>query len=177
MGMQVFDDTRLTKILKEGCPGVPAEGGGPVWRQVQVPEDGGLLMMAVRKRTHRRSKVWPTEEMEKQEQTWQRKIWPPAEQEKKKPEWTGPSKSMEVVLSKEVDGKKREVVMVTDVATGKQTIKMRFGPHGRSEKEKQGAMNVSKEGAEVWEREDLRRPAQEGQSEPNQTTGGQDKFK
>ena len=84
---------------------------------------------------------------------------------------------MEVVLSKEVDGKKREVVMVTDVVTGKQTIKMRFGADGRSEKEKQGAMNVSKGGADVWEREDLRGPAQEGQSEPTQTPGGQDKFK
>ena len=181
MGMQVFDDTRLTKILREGkdvlvCQ-LLAEGGGPVWRQVHVPEDGGLLMMPVRKRTRRRSKVWPTEEMEKEEQTWQNKIWPPAAQEKKKPEWTGPSKSMEVVLSKQVDGKKREVVMVTDVVTGKQTIKMRFGADGRSEKEKQGAMNVSKGGADVSEREDLRGPAQEGQSEPTQTPGGQDKFK
>ena len=77
-------------------------------RQVQVPEDGGsgLLMMPVCKRTGRRSKVWPTAEMEKEEQTWQSKIWPPAAQEKKKPEWTGPSKSMEVVLSKQVDGKR-----------------------------------------------------------------------
>ena len=178
--MQVFDDLRLTKILKEGnyifvCQ-LWAEGEGPVLRQVQVPEDGGsgLLMMPVCKRTGRRSKVWPTAEMEKEEQTWQSKIWPPATQEKKKPEWTGPSKSMEVVLSKQVDGKKREVVMGTDVTTGKQTIKMRFGADGRSDKEKQVAMNVSKGGADGWEREDLREPGQEGQSEPTQTPGGKD---
>ena len=78
MGMQVFDNTRLTKILKEGkdvlvCQ-LWAEGGGPVWRQVQVLEDSCLLMMPVRKRTRRRSKVWSTEEMEKEEQTWQSKI-------------------------------------------------------------------------------------------------------
>ena len=77
-------------------------------------------------------------------------------------------------MSKQVDGKKREVVMVTDVTTGKQTIKMRFGADGRSDKEKQVAMNVSKGGADGWEREDLREPGQEGQSEPTQTPGGKD---
>ena len=77
-------------------------------------------------------------------------------------------------MSKQVDGKKREEVMVTDVTTGKQTIKMHFGTDGRSDKEKQVAMNVSKGGADGWEREDLRGPEQEGQSEPTQTPGGND---
>ena len=112
-------------------------------------KDDCLLMMPVRKRTPRRSKVLATKGMEKEEQTWQIKIRPPGEQEKMKPEWTGPSKSMEVVLSKEVDGKKKEVVMVTDVQTGRKTIEMRFSADGKSQKEKQGAMNVSKEGADI----------------------------
>ena len=127
--MQAFVDSRLTKVLKDGRDIISfqlwAESGGPVWKQVKVPEDGGtgLLMMPVRKKTRRRSKVLPTAEMEKEEQTGQSKVWPPAAQEQNKPEWTGPeygpSKSMEVVLTMEVDGNKREVVIVTNVTTGR----------------------------------------------------------
>ena len=92
------------------------------------PENGdmGLLMMPVRRRMRRRSKDYLAEEMEQEEQTWQSKVWPPAAQEKKAPEWTGPgyglNKSMEVVLGglrKEVNAKKREVVMVMDALTPK----------------------------------------------------------
>ena len=60
-----FDDTRLTKILKEGkelmLVQLWQEEGGPVWRQAQVPDRGGadLLVMPARMRTCRLSKVWP----------------------------------------------------------------------------------------------------------------------
>ena len=92
------------------------------------PENGdtGLLMMPVRRRMHRRIKDYPAEEMEQEDQTWQSKVWPPAAQKKKAPEWTGPgyglNKSMEVVLGglrKEVNAKKKEVVMVMDALTPK----------------------------------------------------------
>ena len=132
------------------------------------------LMMPVRKKTRRRRKVLPTAEMEQEEQTWPSKVWPPAAQEQKKPEWTGPGygprKSMEVVLTKEVDSKKGEVVIVTDVGTGRQTIKMRFGADARSDKEKQAAKNASKQGADGWKREDLIGPGQE----PTPTPRGKD---
>ena len=81
---------------------------------------------------------------------------------------------MEVVLTKEVDSKKGEVVMVTDVATGRQTIKLRFGADARSDKEKQVAINASKQGADGWKREDLIGLGQEGQPEPIQTPRGKD---
>ena len=80
---------------------------------------------------------------------------------------------MEVVLSSPGQGRKREVVMVTDVVTGKQSIKMRIAD-GRSEKEKQVVMNVSG-GADGWEKEDLHGPGPEGQPEPAPTPGGKDK--
>ena len=83
---------------------------------------------------------------EGREQEWQSSVWPPVAPEKKTQEWTGPgygpSKSMEVVLggvTKEVDGKKREVVMITDVATGRQTIKNRFKPGEPAEKDRLAA--------------------------------------
>ena len=67
-------------------------------------------------------------------------------------------------MTKEVNGKKREVVMITDVATGRQTIKMRFKPGEKAEKERLVAMNAQrqKKNPDVWEREDLAEPGQEG---------------
>ena len=186
-GLQVFADSRLTNILR-ACGNTIvyqlwAEGGGPIWKKVQVPENGdtGLLMMPVRRRMRRRSKVYPTEEMEQEEQTLQSKVWPPAAQENKAPEWTEPgyepNKSMEVVLgglSKEVNGKNRELVMVTDVATCRQTNKMRFSTDTGSEKEKLAAMYAQRQSTDVWEREDLAGPGQEEQSEPALTSKGKD---
>ena len=74
---------------------------------------------------------------------------PPAAPERKTQEWTGPeygpSKSIELVLggvTKEVNSKKREVVMITDVATGRQTIKMRLKSGEQTEKERLAAMNA-----------------------------------
>ena len=73
---------------------------------------------------------------------------------------------MEVVLggvTKEVVGKKQEVVMITDVATGRQTIKMGFKPGEQEEKERLAAMNAQRQKADVWQREDLVEPGQEEQ--------------
>ena len=85
---------------------------------------------------------------------------------------------MEVVLGgviKEVNGKKREVVIITDVATGRQMIKMRFKPGEKAEKERLAAMNAQRQKTDVWEREDLEEPGQEGQPEPPLTPKGKDK--
>ena len=87
----------------------------------------------------------------------------------------GPSKSMEVVLSSPGQGRKREVVMVTDVVTGRQTIKMRIAD-GRSEKEKRVSRNVCGE-ADGWEEEDLQAETGAGeQAETAQTPEGKDKV-
>ena len=80
-------------------------------------------------------------------------------------------------VTKEVDGKKREVVMVTDVTTGHQTIKMRFKPREQAEKEKLAAMNAQRQKADVWQREDLAEPRQEEQSEPAPAPKGKDRKK
>ena len=78
-------------------------------------------------------------------------------------------------MTKEVNGKKREVVMITDVATGRQTIKMRFKPGEKAEKERLAAMSAQRQKTGVWEREDLAEPGQEGQPEPPPTPKGKDK--
>ena len=54
-----------------------------------------------------------------------------------------PSKTMEVVLSSTGQGRKREVVMVRDVVTGRQTIRMRIAD-GRSKKEKQVSVSLTR---------------------------------
>ena len=65
----------------------------------------------------------------------------------------GPPKSMKVALggvTKEVDRKKREVVMIMNVATGLQIIKMRFKRGEQAEKERLAAMNAHRQKADVW---------------------------
>ena len=105
-----------------------------------------MLLMPVRRRTRSRSRV---DLQDGREPEWQSLVWPPAAPEKKAQKWTGPgygpSKSMEVVLggvTKEVNGKKHKVVMITNVATGRQTIKMRFKPGEKAEKERLAPMNA-----------------------------------
>ena len=102
------------------------EEGSPVWRKAQVPDRGGarLLVVKVRMRTHRSSKVWLLEE-----------------EEKRFTGGVGPIKTMEVVLSSPGQRRKMEVVMVTDMDTSRQTIRMRI-VDGRSEKKKQVSRNV-----------------------------------
>ena len=138
---------------------LPAVGGGRR-KLVKVPENGdtGLLMMPVRRRMRSRSRVDLPNDSEQEcqppvrERTWQSSVWPAAALVTKAQEWAGPgygpSKSMEVVLggvTKEVNGKKREVVMITDVTTGRQTIKMRFKPGEKAEKERLAAMNAQRQ--------------------------------
>ena len=87
---------------------------------------------------------------------------------------------MEVVLggvTKEVDGKKCKVVMCMDVQTGRQTIKMRFKPGEKAEKERLAAINAQRQKADVWQREDLAEPGQEEQSDPAPALKGKDRKK
>ena len=60
-------------------------------------------------------------------------------------------------MTKEMNDKKRKVVMITDVATGRQTIKMRFKPGEKAEKERLAAMNAQRQKRDVWEREIISR--------------------
>ena len=101
-------------------------------------------------------------------QGWQSSMWPPAAASAEKKTWV-----TEVVLkgvTQEADGGSREVVLFTDQATGRQTVRMRFCPGEQAEKgEKDRAMNAQTPEADVWRREDLARPGQEEQSEPAPT--------
>ena len=76
-------------------------------------------------------------------------------------------------MTKEVNGKKREVVMITDVATGRQTIKMRFKPGEKAEKERLVAMNAQRQPS--GRERTLRSRDRRGQPEPPPTLKGKDK--
>ena len=123
-------------------------------------------------------------QMSGRERTWQSAVWPPVAPATKAQEWAGPgngpSKTMEVVLggfTKEVDGKKHKVVMCMNVQTGCQTIKMRFKPGEKAEKERLAAINAQRQKADVWQREDLAEPGQEEQSDPAPALKGKDRKK
>ena len=98
-----------------------------MWRPTQIPARRGssLLLMPVQMRTWKPSKVWPLEE------------------EQGPGAGAGPSKSMEVVVSSPKP-KTQEVVMVIEIETGRQAIRMRVAD-GRSEREKQVGRNVCEE--------------------------------
>ena len=96
-----------------------------MWRQAQIPPRVGavLIVMQVRMRTRGPSKVWTLAE----EQSFTAGV--------------GLIKTMEVVLSSPGQGRKSKVVVITDVVTGRQTIRMRVAG-SRSEKARQGVRNV-----------------------------------
>mgnify|MGYP006924383161 CR=1 FL=1 len=101
-------------------------------------------------------------------QGWQSSMWPPAAASAEKK--TGVTEVVLKGVTQEADGKRREVVLFTDQATGRQTVRMRFCPGEQAEKgEKDRAMNAQTPEADVWRREDLARPGQEEQSEPAPT--------
>ena len=129
--MMSFDKTRLTRILREGrnlsLSQLWTNGGEPVWKGVSAPAGDGamLLMMLVRRRTSRGiSKVWQAAE----------RIWPPVVKEKAL--FGGQGKSTEVLIQAPGPGKRREVVMTMDIATGKRTFKMTIDDNETGEKEK-----------------------------------------
>ena len=68
-GVQFFEDSRLTKLINEGgstvlCCQLWAEGGGAVWKQVKVPENGDMGMLKRRMRSMSRSRAEAHEEQE-----------------------------------------------------------------------------------------------------------------
>ena len=83
-------------------------------------------------------------------------------------------------MTQEADGKRREVVLFTDQATGRQTVRMRFrtGEQAeKAEKERLTAMNAQTGETDVWKREDLARQGQEEQAEPAPTPREKDRRK
>ena len=93
-GVEAFNDSRLTKLMNAGgsaivCCQLWAKGGGPIWKQVKVPENGdiGLLMMPVRRHIRSRSRV---DLQDGREPEWHSSVWLPAAPEKEAQKWTGP---------------------------------------------------------------------------------------
>ena len=110
-GLEAFDDSRITKLITTGgpraiCYQLCTQGGGAVWRQVAVPENGhqGVLLIPVRMRSDRVDIG----------QGWMGSTWlPAAGPAERKPGVT------EVVLNgptQGLDGRRLEVVLLTNQA-------------------------------------------------------------
>ena len=118
-----------------------------------VPENGhrDILLMPVKRMSDR---------VDRQGQGWQGSTWPPAAGAAvKQPGVT------EVVLkgvTKEADGRSREVVLFTD-QSGRQTVRMRFKTTGEEEQARNEGLTVftaQRPGAAVWKGEQMARAGQ-----------------
>ena len=122
--LQRYSDTRMTKLISTGgpmtlCYQLYTEGSVATWKQAAVPNYGhsGVLGMPV--------KCMPQpDQVDPAAMAWQ----------------TAPASSRrvgttEVVLrrvTRERDGRTRELILFTDRATGKQTVRFRFQRGARS---------------------------------------------
>ena len=178
-GMQAFDDSRLTKFITIGrptaiCFQLCTQCGVAICKQVKIPEKGetGVLLLPARKRADR------VDIPEGINQGWQSSAWPPAAAATENK--TGVTEVVLKGVTQEADGKRHEVVLFTDQATGCQTVRMRFCTGElteKAEKERLTAMNAQTGEADVWKREDLARQGQEEQAEPAPTTREKDRRK
>ena len=114
-GLEVFDDRRITKLISTGgvgahCYQLCTEGGGAAWKQVAIPENSlqSILVIPVRRRSYRVDRA----------PGWMSSAWLPAWP----PEVTNQERQpgvTEVVLNgatRGLDGRRREVVLLTDQA-------------------------------------------------------------
>ena len=121
--LRKFSDSRMTKLVSTGgpmclCLQLYTEGGIATWRQTDVPNYGhsGVLMMPI-KRTPPHDRVDPAA-MERQTT----------------PALSRRTGTAEVVLrgvSREPDGRTRELILYTDQVTGKQSVRYRFQTGGQ----------------------------------------------
>ena len=143
----------MTKLINTGgptafCYQLYTQGGIAVWKQVAIPKNGhrGILLMPVKRLSDR---------VDRPGQGWQGSTWlPAAGAAEKQPGVT------EVVLkgvTKEADGRGREVVLFTD-QSGRQTVRMRFRTNGEEEQARNEGLTVftaQRPGAAVWKEEQM----------------------
>ena len=120
--LQQYSDARMTKLISTGgpmslCYQLYTEGNVATWKQASVPNYGhsGVLLMPVKQMPH-------PGQVDPAAMAWQ----------------TAPASNRrvgttEVVLrgvTREADGRKRELILFTDRATNKQTVRFRFQTGG-----------------------------------------------
>ena len=124
------------------------------------------LLMPVRRRSDR---------VDIPGQGWQSLTWPPAAVAAEKQAGV-----TEVVLKgviKEADGKRRNVVLFTDQAIVRQTVRMKSCTAEQGEKTEKDGLTAAQgqtPGADVWRGKDVARPGQAEHSEPAQIPGEKD---
>ena len=120
--LQQYSDSCMTKLISTGSPmslcyQLYTEGNVAAWKQAAVPNysHSGVLLMPVKRMPH-------PDQVDPAAMAWQ----------------TAPASSRrvgttEVVLrgvTREPDGRTRELILFTDRATGKQTVRFRFQTGG-----------------------------------------------
>ena len=113
--LQLFSDQRMTKLVTDGgstslCYQLYTEGGVATWKQTVVPNNGhsGVLLMPVKRMPH-------PDRVDMKAQAWQSLTWPPAAGAAAKQ--TGVTEVVLKGVTREADGRNREVVLFTDRAT------------------------------------------------------------
>ena len=116
--VQQYSETRMTKLISTGgptliCYQLYMEGNVATWKQVSIPNYGhqGVLLMPVKRMPH-------PDQVDPAAMAWQTA-----------PASTRRVGTTEVVMrgvSQEPDGRRRELILFTDRATGRQTVRFRF---------------------------------------------------
>ena len=120
--LQQYSNSRMTKLISTGgpmslCYQLYTEGNVAAWKQAAVPNYGhsGVLLMPVKRMPH-------PDQVDPAAMAWQTA-----------PASTRRVGTTEVVLrgvTREADGRKRELIHFTDIATNKQTVRFRFQTGG-----------------------------------------------
>ena len=118
-----FSDARMTKLISTGgpmclCLQLYTEGNVATWRQTDVPNYGhsGVLMMPVKRMPN-------PDQVDPAAMAWQAT---PASSRR-----VGRTEVVLRGVSKEPDGRTRELILFTDQATGKQSVRYRFQTGGQ----------------------------------------------
>ena len=126
--LQLYSNRRMTNLVSTGgptslCYQLYTEGGVAAWKQTAVPNRGHsyVLLMPVKRMPH-------PDRVDPAAKDWQGSTWPPAAPAAAKQ--TGVTEVVLRGVTREADGRNREVVLFTDKATGRQTVRIRFQTNG-----------------------------------------------
>jgi len=131
--LKLFSDSKVTKLVSTGgplciCLQLYTEGGAATWKQTNVPNMGhaGVLLMPIKGSVHpdRVDTATPPPRMKR----------------------TGTTEVVLRGVSKEPDGRARELILYTDNTTGKQQVRYRIQTGGQELTERNAGLTFFSSG-------------------------------
>jgi hypothetical protein len=120
--LRPFSDSRMTKLLSTGgpmclCLQLYTENNIATWRQADVPNYGqsGVLMMPIKQ-------TWNNDRVDTATREWQTMLVPRHQ---------GPAEVVLRGVSREPEGRTKELILYTDQVTGKQSVRYRYQTGGQ----------------------------------------------